>query len=140
MNYSTAVFLINKNLRAVQAIYEPEGGKPSIFKTFDKTVKVDDLVIVPTGTRVKMTVCKITAVDVPVDFDSVADVKWIVGKVDSRDYEKTLVEEAAAIDAIKSAEFNKRRKEMCAALLDDEAGKIKALTLNTTCVAPEPQA
>lgn len=55
MNYSTAVILLNKNIRTVQATYEPDrvgvDAKRSIFKTFDSSIQVDDIVVVPSTTR-----------------------------------------------------------------------------------------
>lgn len=77
MNYSTAIFLINKDVRAIAVTYEKidmnqdttkmkfsapylSGGKlptgATVFKTMDPKVKVDDYVTVPTDTRHGMTV------------------------------------------------------------------------------------
>ena len=105
MNYSTAIFLINKNVRAVMCNYEPDApDKKVMFKTLDMTLKVGDFVIVPTKTRHGMTVSKIVETDVDVDFDSAIPVCWVVAKVDAKDYEITLAQEAEAIQVIKSAE------------------------------------
>lgn len=67
MNYTTAVFLINKNVRAVMCNYEPDAEhKTTMFKTLDTAIRVGDFVIVPTKTRHGMTVSKIVEVDVDV--------------------------------------------------------------------------
>lgn len=83
MNYSTAVMLINANIRAVSAQYE-ETGKVEVFKTLLHDLKKDDIVVVESGTRWKFTTVKVTDVEnVQVDFDSDKLVKWIVQKVDT---------------------------------------------------------
>ena len=81
MNHSTAIFLINNDVRAIAVTYEKidlakdttkmmkyqaaylSGGRlpdgAVVFKTMDTAIKVDDFVIVPTDTRHGMTVCKV---------------------------------------------------------------------------------
>ena len=64
MNYSTVVFLVNKNVRAIKCAYEVnDKGEPcgnlTIFKSFDHSIKVGDDVVVPTETRVKRTVVRV---------------------------------------------------------------------------------
>jgi hypothetical protein len=130
MNYTTAIFLINKNVRAVLCNYEPDApDKKVMFKTLDPTIKVDDLVIVPTKTRHGMTVSKVVETDVDVDFDSHTPVCWIVTKVDSANHKQTLAQEADAIRIIQSAEKTKKRNELAAALLADSGGALKALPI-----------
>lgn len=130
MNYTTAVFLINKNVRAVLCNYEPDApDKKCMFKTLDPTVKVGDLVIVPTKTRHGMTVSKVIEADVDVDFDSATPVAWIVCKVDQTAHDVTLAQEAEAIAVIMSAERTKKRNELAAALLVDSKDALKALQI-----------
>lgn len=135
MNYSTAVFLINDDARAIACSYEPapHNGKPvtTIFKTFDPDIKVGDYVVVPTDTRHHLTVIKVEETDVDVDFDSAARVNWIVGRVDKADYDDIMRKEDAAIAAIKSAEKRKKREELRAALILDQE-EIKKLALSQT--------
>ena len=116
MNYSTAVFLVNNHVRAVRCAYElDKDGKPTgnfeVFKTFDTAIKVSDLVVVPTGTRVKMTVVKVVETDVEVDLESTTPMEWIVGRIDSDEYQATLAKETTAINTIKAAEVRKKREE-----------------------------
>lgn len=125
MNMSTAILLINKNCRAMMCIYETKesmGGNKeppqTMFKTFDPALKVDDYVLVPTETRHKMTVVKIAAADVEVDFDSTIEVPWIIGKIDTTGYQKTLAQEGDALKLIKTAQDTKKRNELAKTLLD----------------------
>ena len=95
MNYTTAIFLINKNVRAVLCNYEPNApDKTIMFKTLDKTIREGDFVLVPTSTRHNMTVSKVVETDVDVDFDSGATVGWIISKIDRSAYEVVLSQEA----------------------------------------------
>lgn len=116
MNLSTAVFLINDDVRAVLVTYEVDTDKckapRTLFKTFDKSIKVDDYVVVPTDTRHNLTVCKVVEVDVDVDFDSTCQVKWLVGRVDFADVNQIKEQEDQAIEAIKKAEKLNKKKEL----------------------------
>lgn len=130
MNYSTAVFLINKHVRAILATYEAEEkAVRTMFKTLDDTIRVGDFVIVPTDTRHKMTVCKVVECDVDVDFDSSVPVAWVIGKVDRAAHERTLAEEAQAVQAIKSAETQRKRDELRKSLMGAHVETIKALPI-----------
>lgn len=131
MNYSTIVFLINKNVRAILATYEADEKSPrEMFKTLDPELAVGDLIIVPTITRHGMTVCKVVEVDVEVDFDATVQVKWVVGKVEKTAYEQTISQEGVAIQTIKSAEARKKREELRASILADSVEDIKALPIS----------
>jgi predicted Mrr-cat superfamily restriction endonuclease len=150
MNYSTAVFLINKTMRAVLADYEnQENGhgpnyKKVMFKTLDASIKVGDLCVVPTDTRHKMTVVKVTDVDVNVDFDDATQVKWIIQRVDHSSYDQVLKDEAVAVETIKRAEFRKRRQTLLDDIVADDRAEIVALPLYVNgqpkgqAAAPQP--
>jgi hypothetical protein len=137
-NYSTAVFLLNNQVRAVLGIYKPDPlntvnaplEKRVMFKTLDKDIKKDDLVLVPSTTRHGITTFKITDVDVDVDLESNTKVDWIIGVVDRTDYDQVLAQEASAINAIKSAQTTKKRKELRDTLMADvPMDTIKALPI-----------
>lgn len=129
MNYSTAVILINPTIRAVKGRYE-EHGKDEVFKTIDPTLAVGDFAVVETGTRWGMSVFKVTAVDVEVDFDSTAQVGWVVQKVAMPEHEKIKTMEAAAIELIKKGELRKRREDIKQNTLDAvSAGEIDKLDI-----------
>lgn len=122
MNYSSAVMLINPNIRAIKVIYESEKENPRqsqyTFKTLDPTIAKDDLVIVPTDTRHGMTVVKVAEVDVEIDFDSNVELKWAVDKVQSENYTTVLEQEAVWIEAIKASEKRKKREELKKSMID----------------------
>jgi len=131
MNQSTVIFLINKRARAIMATYEAEtNAKRSLFKTLDESIAVDDLVIVQTDTRHKMTVCKVVEVDVDFDLDDATlQVNWIIGKVDKTAYEQLLAQEATAIRTVKSAELRQKREKLRDAMFADHLDAIKALPI-----------
>lgn len=117
MNYSTAVMLINENIRAVKGQYE-ENGNPETFKTLDQELKIGDMAVVESGTRWGMTTVKISDVDVDVDFDSSRQMGWVIGKVKAVEHEALKKMEAAAIDLIKKGELRKRRQDIKKNTLD----------------------
>ena len=135
MNYSTAVFLINKNVRAILTTYEnctteaESQRKAVMHKTLDPSIKAGDYVVVPTMSRHKMTAVKVFAVDVDVDFDKDAHVDWVVGKIDKTVYEATIEQEKQAIDTIRNAEANNKREELKKKLLAYSQEKIQALPI-----------
>lgn len=139
MNHTLDIFLVNDTVRAVRGIYDPSDHEKSsrtyLFKTFDQTLKVDDLVVVPTDTRHGMTVFKIKEVDVDVDFDSDIEYKWVVGKVDKGAYEAVLAQETKIVAVIRSAEKTKKRDELRKALaLDEET--LKGITFPAQASLP----
>lgn len=124
MNYSTAIFLVNKSVRAIVGIYEDDdNGKKvvpkTLFKTLDPTIKVGDYVLVPTSTRHKMSINKVVETDVDIDFDVTAPMAWVISVVERDDYERTVKMEETAIVAIKSAEKRRKQDELREALLKD---------------------
>lgn len=129
MNYSTAVMLINKTIRAVKGQYE-ENGKPETFKTIDQDLRVGDMAVVESGTRWNMTTVKISEVDVDVDFDSPNKMGWVVGTVDIAAHDEIKRMENDAIDLIKKGELRKRREDIKKNTLDAVvAGEIDNLEI-----------
>jgi hypothetical protein len=135
MNHTKSVFLINDHVRAILAIYD-EGQKPSMFKTLDDTIMKGDLIVVPTDTRVKMTVCRVVETDVDVDFDDPAPMHWVVERISTSAHEKTLQEEAQAVAAIKSAELRQKRDSLRKAMFADHIETLKALPISSIDDAP----
>lgn len=129
MNYSTAVFLINSNVRCVICTYDQGAAPGRAFKTLDKTIVAGDYVVVPSPQHHRMAVCVVTEVDVEVDFDSTVTVDWIVAKVDLVAHAATVGMEAQAIATIKSAEVRRKKTELRDALMADSAASIKALPI-----------
>lgn len=142
MNYSTAVMLINPSIRAILGKYE-EHGKPTVFKTIDKDLKVNDFAVVESGTRLGMTTVQITAVDIDVDFDSPTPVGWVVGKVDQDAHERLKKMEDQAIEVIKKGELRKRREDIKKNTLDavsaGEIDKLDIVRLGTAAIADGTQ-
>jgi len=140
MNYTTAVMLINTNIRAIKCTYEPDTDRitqsRTLFKTLDKSIAIGDYVVVPTDTRHKMTVVKVVEVDTDVDFEDPTQVGWIIGKVSIADYTQITTEEERAIKQIKDAEKLKKRNELRDSLLASQAEVLKALPIATMGDAP----
>lgn len=77
-----------------------------------------------------ITVVKISAVDVEVDFDSNKNIGWVVDKIDTPSHETLKGMEALAIDLIKKGELRKRREEIRQNTLDAvSAGEIDKLDI-----------
>ena len=130
MDNSRIVFLINDQVRAVKAKYE-ETGAAEIFKTFDATLKVDDLAVVQSGTRHGMTVVKITEVDVDVNFDGAQPLLWLVQKIDKPTFDNILSQEAQAISAVQAAELRRKKEELRKTMFKDHEASIAALALTS---------
>lgn len=130
MNYSTVAFLCNDKTRAVKAQYEP-GKQSYTYKTLDPTIKVDDIVVVPTDTRHGFTCVKVTEVDceAPLDENDRIEYRWIVGRVDIPAYESVLEQEKQVVDAVKKGRTEKRREELSENFLAGLNGDLKALPL-----------
>lgn len=135
MNYSMAIFLINNHARAILGRYDPATGgplaKPTMFKTLDTGISVDDFVIVESDTRHGMTIVKVEEVDVDVDFDSTEVVRWVIGRVDRSNHDLLLAQEQEAISAMKSAELRKKRAGLREAMLADSDKEILALPISS---------
>ncbi len=122
MNYSTAILVMNPDARCLKVTYEVDTDNNKapreMFKTFDKSLKIGDYVVVPTTTRHNLTVCKVVDVDVDDWIDSGKDFGWIVGRVDLEDANKVKAWEATAVEALKDAEKRKRRRELQASMTE----------------------
>ena len=130
MDNSRIVFLINDQVRAVKAKYE-DTGNAEVFKTFDPTIKVGDLAVVQSSTRLFMTVVKITEADVDVNFDSTTHINWIVQKIDGPKFDAILALEAQAITAVQQAELRRKKEELRATMFKDHEASISALALTS---------
>lgn len=140
MNFSTAIFLINKDVRAVAVSYEQTADGKGVapfytFKTFDPDVAVGDHVVIPTDTRHGMTVARVEAVDVEVNFDSSVQLKWLIDRVDTKTVQDIAAQETEVIARIKSAEARAARDKLAAKLLADNPDLV-ALPLSTVDALP----
>ena len=136
MNYSSAVMIINHDIRAIRTSYEPQkqGEQPKeyVFKTIDKTIKKGDFVVVPTDTRWGFTVNRVEAVDVDVDFDSDVILRWILSKVDSDGNKRTIEEEEKWIQALQQSEKLKRREALAKQLVETHGDQVKNLMITAS--------
>lgn len=129
MNLSTAILLINDNVKVIKGVYE-EGQYPTTFKVLDPNseIKKGDIVIVETDTRWGFTAVKVTEVNVEHDLTDSARLKWALHKINTEAHEAVLEAENQAIEAVKIAERRKKREElresMKAAMADGEFDKI----------------
>lgn len=128
MHNSALVFLLNESVRAVLCQYE-KGEGSYIFKTFDQSIQVDDLVVVETGTRHGFTVVKVTAVDVQPDFNANIDLKWIVQKVDTAPHLATVAQEKEAITAATQAKLRREREQLRKDMFADQEATFAALAI-----------
>ena len=142
MNRSTTVFLVNSQVRAFSAYYE-DGGKMEVFKTFDKDLKKDDLMVVTSKTRHGFTVVKVNEPNIAVDIqDTQIEVRWAISKLDLTEHNEIVKNEAGAIEAVKMAEFNKMRRDLMDNIVGPDADAIRALPIykNGTSVPDKPAA
>lgn len=128
MNYSNVILLICDDARAIRVSYE-DNSKTTIKKTIDPHIKKGDYVVVETGTRWNMTVCKVVETDVEVDFDSDEELGWIIERVDMDRFDNIKVQETAAIQAIKEDEKRKKREAIQAQLRDVTNPALSALPI-----------
>lgn len=82
------------------------------FKTFDDTLEVGELVVIPTGTRHGFTVVKISAVDIAPDWESDKPIDWIAGKFDPSHYVGIQAQETKILETVSEAERAQRAKEI----------------------------
>lgn len=128
MHNSRIIFLTNDSVRAIAGKYE-DGGKSEVFKTFDDTLAVDDMVVVESTTRWAMTTVRITEIDVDIDIDAETPVKWVIQRIDEPGFEKLKADEATLISKVQTAQKRKKREELRAAMLGDHGDVIEGLAL-----------
>lgn len=133
MNYSTAVFLINDDVRGLYVTYAPDRAdnreRRYLVKTLDQTIEVGDYVVVPStiDDRFNLAIARVTDTDPDIDFDSTTVVPWVVQRIDMADFNQTIELEEVAIQKIKEADLAKRKRNLAASLMS--AAKLKALPL-----------
>lgn len=122
MNYSTAVMLINEEIRAISCSYEPDVLRGDgtvqiqttrkVYKTLDKSIKVGDFVVVPTNTRHGMTVNKVQETDVDVDFEDGVEVFWAICKVDNETVKSIKAKETEWVTELKKVERKHQKAKL----------------------------
>jgi hypothetical protein len=131
VNSSKTIFLVNDNVRAIKAVYDPDEKKPipAIYKTLDQTITVDDFIVVPSGSRHRLTVFRVVETDFEIDFDTPGTIEWVFGRVDVEGMEEIIRQEKEVIDKVSSAEKRRRREKLRETLLADVNGDLKALPI-----------
>ncbi len=124
MNYSTVICLVSPDVRGISCCYEFEsdGETPKkiyTYKSLDTTIVKDDLVVVPTNTRMGFTVVKVIECDVEIEIESSIEYKWIAGRFDKTVYDELLRQEDMAISRIKKAKKTRARRELKETILED---------------------
>lgn len=108
-----------------------------------RRLRLDEFVVVPTGTRLNLTVCKIVEVDVDDWMDTDKELGWVVGRVDMADANKVKAWELEAIQGLKDAEKRKRRREMQASMteaMDEKEKEGVKMMLASPLTDVEPEA
>lgn len=135
-NYSTAVMLFNPNIRAIAVSYDPGEYKKNKqtypFKTLDQTIKVGDMVVIPTHTRHGFTVVKVEEVDVEVDFESSVQLEWISDRVNTPAFDEIVKQENEWISEMKKAQVRKKREDLKNSMMEmyEADGITKAAIVN----------
>lgn len=122
MNPTLASFLVEANCRAIRVEYDPDWQSKNnynlckLYKTLDPSIKVDDLVVVPTGTRHGFTVVKVMEVDFTINYNGNDDYKWIVGPVDKAAYDALLEADKNVMVKVGKIQENKMKRELMEAM------------------------
>ena len=127
-------------MRYVRANYEPgDGKKGTLFKTFDPDVDIGDLIVVPTDTRVGLTVCVVSEVDVDVDFKHGSETAhWIVDVVDPSSYSDVVEKERQALRTMRQAELHQQREDMANAMFANQKELLAKIEIAKIDMQPEP--
>lgn len=132
MNYSTAVFLINDDVRALYVIYNPDETAQKerryLVKTLDPEIEIGDFVVVPSTVGHKLAIARVTDVAADVDFDSTTVVPWVVQRINMAEFNETVSLEEEAIAKIKAADFDRRRRVLADNLMT--TARLKELPLS----------
>ena len=148
MDASKLVFLLREDARLIRAAYEPSTpdmasaapntqAKTYAFKTLDPTITAGDFVVVETGTRHGLTICKVTEVDLEPDFDDGISLKWAFFTIPVAEIERIKALELEAIAVAKRAELRKKKEELREAIFRDSA-EMKTIGLASTEPAKGP--
>ncbi len=141
MNYSTVIFLLDDEIpiRAMRVSYEENGRKDTIKKTLDQDLKVEDFVLVETGTRYGATVCKIAAADVEVDLESDEEIGWIFAKADMEALENIKAMERSMINTVKEGEKKRKKEALKESLGGAVQENLKAIAAPVIDITPKAE-
>lgn len=144
MDATKIVFLINDQVRLIEVSYDEPNQtmkgdmeKRYRFKTLDQSIQIDDYVVVETNTRHGLTVCKVTAVDLDVDFDDGLSLKWAFQRVDKQNITDIHNAEAEAIAAAKRVELKRKREQLREDIFAEHSEMLSGLALTTKTLPAE---
>lgn len=115
MHGSMKVFLLDDAPICVKVNYDPDkthGQTDYHFKTWEKDIKVDDFVVIPTNTRHGYTVGKVTEVDVEPDLEANYEMKWVVSIINVPAYIAMAEKEKEFISIANRAEREAKKKQL----------------------------
>jgi hypothetical protein len=134
-NTWSMVSLLQENLITIKVRYTPNGNWYT-FKTRDTSIEVGDFVLTNPGcVKGKFTVGEVVSIDEKVDIDPNSGIRynWIVGKVDTTDYDKLVETDEKAYGLLVEAEKHAMREKLVAAysesltLTQKDKNKLKKL-------------
>lgn len=121
MNINTALFLFRKDVRAhaceYQTLEENSSRNLKVFKTFDPSLKVGDIVCVPTETRVGFTAVRIVEADVTIDLDTKKPMPWIAGIINTGAFEKLKADEQGFLAKMRKVQESAEREKLRSAMM-----------------------
>lgn len=121
VNPSLAAFLLpdEQRPRCVSVSYEKtavggklQGSDIKSFKTFNRDLKPEDFVIIPTDTRWGFTIGRVEAVDLIVNYTSSEEMRWVGDVFDKKTYDNILARERALVGNVTKATEAKARREL----------------------------
>ena len=135
MNYSTAILLADERVKFIGVRFANYSGTEYTYKTIDGSIKIGDMVVVPSSDYVKKgradettsrfgSIALVTSEDVPVNMQSDIEYKWIIQKIDVTNYEKIVEVEKEIVEKIRGMELKTNRQKLAAMFgLDSDSVK-----------------
>ncbi len=130
MHSSRYVFVISDEARCIKVQYDPNDKSNTSFnKTMDQSITVDDMVVLETDSRHKMTIGKVIEVDIEPDLESSVRMNWVYQKIDNDAIKSLRDQEAEAVDTVKKLERKKKRRELRQEWMGDNGHELRALPI-----------
>lgn len=123
MNNSASIFLVNDQVRAVACVFNNDANaKHYVYKSTDMTIQVGDFLAVEGFANDKpfnMAIVKVVEVDVDVEYSNAIQYKWVVSKIDIKNFEQVQAAEKAMIAQIKQCERTHRKAALRKVMQDN---------------------
>jgi hypothetical protein len=143
LNIKTAIFVVNPSTRALKVRYsENSSDKDAFVKTVNADIKVDDLVVIPTDTRFGFTVAKVIEVDVLINMNGTAEMRWVDQVVDKARYDHLVEQERIIIQKVQQADVRREQRQLAEQLKADglTAADFTGIDLVTAPALAAPEA